>query len=302
MRKHLFFYALYLLVPFILFAQNSSPVVTDIDVSNISDNRIEISWILPERTAHNTVSQIKVYRSTTPINNVDELEPISVLPGNFISYIDNPPDSKEYFYAVITVIEDVADGSDVPYNLLLPGVNSTTVGVHLKKTTPPVQVTKTPKRRSYEEDELREQPLPYMNILGDSRSKSTSLISKESEQKALALVSFNKKASVPQKLTQYIFEEDSEAPIAGDDYLLYEILQNSFLKEDYVKSIEEINNFLSINRSASSTDRATFYLGECYYFTNEYERALTCFLEVQSSYTSLSRKWSQSSLDLYQIP
>ena len=88
-------------------------------------------------------------------------------------------------------------------------------------------------------------------------------------------------------------------PSGGDDYLLFDILKTTFIKKKYGECSEKLIKFLGQNRSKDVTNRAIFYLGECYYYTGDFSKALGQFLLLEDVYPALSRKWSESTLDLY---
>ena len=105
-----------------------------------------------------------------------------------------------------------------------------------------------------------------------------------------------------EKLEPYYFDEDITSPSGGDDYYLFEILKNSFVKKNYEASIIELKKFLSVNRSEETTNRAAFYLAQSQYFTGNYRSALTMFLFTQDTWPILCKKWINSTLDFYTIP
>ena len=88
---------------------------------------------------------------------------------------------------------------------------------------------------------------------------------------------------------------------SGDNYFLFEILKDHFIKKDYKKSEEKLLSFLAVNRPRQIADRATFYLGEARYFSGDYKGAIESFLQVGETRSALARKWIDSSLDLYKI-
>jgi TolA-binding protein len=100
----------------------------------------------------------------------------------------------------------------------------------------------------------------------------------------------------------YVFSEDTVSPAGGDDYLLFDVLKGAFINKRWSQAAKDLEQFLMQNRSASVTNRANFYLGECYYFMAQYPKALNQFLLLRDSYPALTRKWSKSALDLYTLP
>ena len=99
-------------------------------------------------------------------------------------------------------------------------------------------------------------------------------------------------------LFRHIFSEDQVLPSGGDDYLLYAILQESWLSYRYREAKAELSAFLAQRRDTGPTERATFYLAEAEYFTGNYLEALNLFVSVQDSFPQLAGKWIDSCLDL----
>lgn len=103
-------------------------------------------------------------------------------------------------------------------------------------------------------------------------------------------------------LLPYIFEDDLVSPDGGDDFLLFEILRNYFIQKNYTDSVTQLKKLLGTNRTAKVTNRAMFYLGQSYYFQNNYQQAINSFLQVYDAYPELAKKWIDSSLDLMKLP
>ena len=304
------------------FAQNSSPLVFGIEAMGVSNSLITVTWNLPLKTQNFYINSLLIYRDTRPITSysqISSLKPIANLPRGTVSFNDRVSDRCDYYYAVISLTmagsrenEDLyydeeldsleKEGEGAPYAMVLPGVNATVNGAKVKtkkadQISLPKQKTESEKK-TYE-NSLRKMPLPFIDILGDEQNHE-STISLAAQEEALSLT---KKAEQKQlSLEPYIFEEDLVSPASGDEYLLFEVLRTSFIKKNYTKAIRDLNNFLAQNRNEKVAKRARFYLGESYYFTGDYKAALSKFLELQEDYPAVSRKWSESALDLYEIP
>ena len=295
------------------------PVVSDISAVSTLSNKIEISWKLPENLKNSHISSLLLYKDSKPITDTDILQKITpvILPKNAITYVDKVQDFKEYYYAVIVNTEKGKETEELyydeekdeklsisqgkAYKVLLPGVNSTVVGAkisYIKTESSSSNKSNPVDTNNVPDNDMRYQPLPYMNILEDNDRDST--ISAKTKEKALSLLE-NTPAKVT-KLDPYIFEEDILSPQGGDDYLLFVILSRYFIQRDYETSIKQLNSFLGQNRNKNVTLRATFYLGECYYYYNNYPRAISLFLSLEEFYPNLVKKWSESALDLYTLP
>ena len=339
-RKNNFFvFVKVLLLGFVFFsgtavAQSARPIVTNINAYGSSSTKITVTWNLPQKTEGSTIRSLVVYRSPRPLIDVSsfaKLTPIATLPMGSVSYTDLVPDKREYYYAVLTITapgtyetdselyydEELdalpsTDESGTTYTVLLPGVNATVKGTKVKTRSQknsnlPEQVPEQ-KDREYSKNQLRDQPLPFIDVLGDGEEIHVSQISPEAHRKALELIgkkngdSAKKKRLAQALLEPYVFEDDLMSPPGGDEYLLFEVLRTSFIQKKYSDSISALTKFLGQNRSLSVSNRAHFYLGESYYFSGMYPEALSEFLLVEEAYSALSRKWIESTLTLYQIP
>lgn len=325
-------------------AQNSypRPIVTNISCAPYSSNKIIVSWAVPKEikgaSSGYYISEILVYRNTKPLTSykdVDDLKPLAKLPASTTSYRDTLTDFKNYYYAVVSIIKEVEEKKEAPfkqenihgkelyydeeldgsldakkgkiYPIILPGVNASVTGVKVSGNKYSAdQKLPLPEKKQYSEGEMREQPLPYMNILNEDGTpkKTKGQISKEASKKASSLIKETKATNTekPEILSQYVFSEDVVSPAGGDDYLLFDVLKGAFINKRWNQAAKDLEQFLMQNRSASVTNRANFYLGECYYFMAQYPKALNQFLLLRDSYPALTRKWSKSALDLYTLP
>lgn len=304
----------------VVFAQSTKSVVTGINAVSSSANSVTVSWNLPSDKS--SVSSFLVYRDVKPFTSYSQaelLEPSAILRAGETSYTDTLYTQQDFFYAVVSVLSskknenpalyfDEQTDSENTYNpdspvvkSILPGVNATVMGVHTqnakqKRERPSIQKIESPKK-TYANGELRETPLPYIDVL-DEKPVRESSISKESKAKVKSL--FGKESTYKREpLDIHIFEEDLISPAGGDEYLLFDILKTYFIKKKYTESISALRKFLAQNRSKAVADRASFYLGESYYYTGNFPAALTRFLALEDSYPELSRQWIDSTLDLF---
>ncbi|MCQ2241093.1 hypothetical protein [Treponema sp.] len=298
------------------FAQSTKSVITGIKAESTSENSITVTWASPADIS--TVSALLVYRATKPFtgfSQIEKLEPIAVLRSNELSYTDILRTSQVYYYAVVSALgsknsseselyfdeetdmQDEYSPDDPVLRTVLPGVNATVQGARASKQKKVKSSIKTAAKaeRTYENGAMRETPLPYIDVL-DELPAHEPKISAESKNKAKTLIRKNTKQK-PEPLPIHIFEEDLVSPAGGDDYLLFEILKTYFIKKQYSESITQLRKFLAQNRTKSVADRASFYLGESYYYTGNFPSALTRFLALEETYPELSRQWIDSTLD-----
>ncbi len=279
----------------ILTAQDSSrPIVKQISAQPVSSNKIKVSWKIPSGFS---AAALYIYKDTQPFatqSQIQQSAAVAKLTPRSTYYLDTVNNYKEYYYAVIARLENGTN-----YDVVLPSINATISGVKVKRVTKAEPVEEIEEKR-YADGELRELPLPYLDIMGETGRKPNQLSPMViATGRELAKTHVNRKI-LP--LTPHIFDEDMISPAGGDEYYLFEVLKTSFIRRDYGKATEDLRRFLSINRSQDVTMRAAFYLGESLYFRKKYRDALTMFLFVEEAYPALSKKWMQSTLDLYPLP
>lgn len=305
------------------FAQSRNLIVTGINAfPSASTSEISVSWIMPASTVGYKINSVEIYRNTRPITDIKDLENarlLAKLPHGTVSYSDKVTTNQEYYYAVISLISENTseaqeenlyydeeldcvkdDEATKRVSLVLPGVNATVFGAkaEIKKRTARIIPEKKEEQKKTYENKMREQPLPYVDILGNSDSRQ-STISDKAKTQVKDLLKEKRNSRELCVLDYHVFEEDMTEPSGGDDYLLFDILKTTFIKKKYGECSEKLVKFLGQNRSKDVTNRAIFYLGECYYYTGDFSKALGQFLLLEDVYPALSRKWSESTLDLY---
>lgn len=292
-----FFIMLFFLSSFL--SAHSRPIAMNISAIAKGVERIRLAW---EFDSIADISSLLVFRSKKTISTSQDLlllKPIATLDKDANIYDDvfeNGEGKKEEFY--YAVIAQLKDGST--YNVVLPSINATVNPVCLlePKQTKTLIEKEEKAQRLYMEGELREQPLPYMQKTLPNKELEDSKTAAENVKNMFPLSAAKEK----KKLSPFIFRDDTKEVKTGDDYLLQAILKRTFFKSDYKKASEELTQFLGVNREKGAADRSYFYLGECYYFSGDYEKALSYFLHTQSIYPELTRKWATYTLNEYQIP
>lgn len=302
------------------FAQSTKSVITSIKAEQTSSNTITVSWDLPQDKE--SVGNFLVYRGTRPFTNyaqVENAEPVAVLNSDETSFTDTVKTTLEYYYAIISSIAVTKSSSSGLYydqqtdtqgqynpeapvvKNILPGVNATVAGAGIravKKNTGKgtIQKVQTAKK-TYGEGDLRETPLPYIDVL-DEKPVHEPTISKESKEKAKTLIK-GTSTYKREPLSIHVFEEDLVSPAGGDEYLLFDILKTYFIRKKYSESVTALRKFLAQNRNKEVANRASFYLGESYYYTGNFPNALTRFLALEEFYPELCRQWIDSTLDQF---
>lgn len=290
----IFFLAVLLCASGVSATESVRPLVKQISAAAVSSTNIKVSWKIP---AGFKAQALYIYKDTQPFATQSQIRSsaaIAKLTPRSTYYLDTVTNYKEYYYAVIARL---ADGTS--YDIVLPSINATITGVKVNRAVKAEPAEEIEEKR-YADGELRELPLPYLDIMGEAGrkpNKLNTLVMKEGRD--LAKGHMLRKKTI---LTPHIFDEDMISPDGGDEYYLFEVLKTSFIKRDYQKATDDLRRFLSINRTNEVTMRAAFYLGESLYYTKKYRDALTMFLFVEEAYPALSKKWMQSTLDLYTLP
>ncbi len=272
---------------FSLFAQR--PIVQDIQARRGRGTKINIYWVLPENP-DKEITKILLYRNTKQISSAKLLSSsklIAELDGSATGYVDQLKDFKDYFYAAVAV-------TDKPYEVIMLSMNSTTKGVHLEpaKKADETEVSAT-EEKLYTNGTKRETPLPYLDFLEGLDSESQITQTAVDATKPFSSNYINKNDDV----LPYFFEEDLISPDGGDDYLLFDILKNTFVQEKYNASIPMLSKLTKTRIDQSVQQRAYFYMGEAYYFTGKYSEAVMCFIQVEDVFPLLTKKWITTSLD-----
>lgn len=303
----------------LLFSQSVRNVVSGISTTAYK-NKITVSWNLPPASEGSAVTSLMVYRANKPFTSVEDIKkstPAAYLGQGSVSFVDSVKDAREYYYAVICCVSKgvsintelyydeeldarpLSSESD-PYYILLPGVNATVNGqkmqfISKKEYTP---LPREEESRIYGDNQMRDQPLPYIDVLGDEEKREKQ-ISPSTEASVRDL--FGKKKEITKELLEpYIFEEDMLSPSGGDEYLLFEILKTTFIQEKFHEAVKLLTQFTLQNRNPQVLARAGFYLGQSYYYTQNFPMALTEFLNLEETYPSLAHKWIESTLTLFE--
>ncbi len=273
------------------------PILTDVNATFANSNKINITWTIPQ-SPQPAIEKILVYKSKKPIGTYSDIcnsSPVAVLSNLDTAWTDFLTDFNDYYYAVIAQI------SGRNYDIILPSINSTVNGVHIKISQSKSDKTKqtVQEEKILAEGTLREMPLPYLDLTGEKNRKK---ITMKSDATLVAKeLAGTKIASAKKTLSPYIFEEDLISPAGGDDYLLFDVLRTSFIRKEYKESANQLSKLLQTKLSDSVTDRATFYLAQSYYYSKRYDDAVKTFILVYDKYPSLTKKWIDSSLENFSI-
>lgn len=274
------------------------PIVTDLRASAGKGTRIDVSWTVPA-SPEPDIAGLLVYRSSKPIGSSYDLldaDAVAELEPEAAGWSDSVSNYSDYYYAV------VAKTGGRIYDVILPSINATVTGVHLRLPVKPAVPADSPsaQEKIYPPGTMRETPLPYLDLL-EQMDRTPRAMRQEARDAArsLAGTTARKKQSNQEP---YIFEEDLVSPDGGDDFLLFEILRTTFIQRKYGDAIAQLEKLLGTNRAQQVAARATFYLGESYYYSGDYKKAVMTFLSAYDDRPAVAKRWIDASLDRIRIP
>jgi hypothetical protein len=231
-----------------------------------------------------------LYRSVDLITETrDLLKAVIVQSGISSPYMDYPVPGIPYYYALITE-EELIQGK---------------VGIkHGQNTTrQPLEISSAHRVGLRVPPGIRSIPLPMISVnsvssMGGSAADAPipTPLSRRAEAASSGLTSSNRSKTTPPKAPR-AFNQDLQPPEeGGEEYSLRAIVQGPFLKRDWEASRTEFNRFLSLPRSGAAESRTRFYLGQSYYYAEDYWNALFEFLLVQNNYPQEANEWIQATL------
>jgi len=235
MKKTFLIISIFFAALFYVSAQNN-PIVQDIQSQVGNGAKINVFWTLPKNPKP-AITKLLLYRNTRPITSYEQikgLKPLAELSPQTTGYTDSVKDFNDYFYCVISY-------TNKPCELVFISMNTTVSGCHLTPVVvkPPKEEKAAPEK-IYEKDQLRETPLPYIDYIEGVNQEH-----QISEDTAFSTSQFSSKDYGKETpINPYFFEEDLISPDGGDDYLLFDILKNTFVQEKYEESILELENLL----------------------------------------------------------
>lgn len=272
----------------------TKPIVTSLLAQKESDNKVKLTWTLPDGF---TAASIAVFRSRQDFTSrtVLSMSPAADVPARTTSYTDTPELSGSYYYALLA-----RDKNGNLFNVIVPGSNATIKAVKLEREDNSLKARLSQEEESYKPSFLRNMPLPYLDLISDIDRKPTVFsIDAMKAGRDLSGKYYDKK---PAQKALYVFEQDLTCAPSGDDYYLFQSLKTYFIKKDYKNSVSDLRRFLSTRRDPYTSARAAFYLAESEYFSRNYKEALKIFLSLEDVFPALSKSWTDSALDLYELP
>ncbi len=290
-KKYFAAVLLFVLSTAVCLSQDSKPIIENLTATMISTGVVKLQWTT---TTSFTADKILIYRGLKPFVSKSQITgttPVAEIDPEKNSYIDTINNYREYFYAAM-----VKQTDNSIYTIVLPSINATIHGVKQERYSNIAPQQNEETEHTYTAGQKRELPLPYLDFIEDLNKQPTAF-SKKTMDSVKDLINPEEGQNI--YLDPYIFDYDMVSHDRGDDYYLFEILKSSFILKNYEKAAKDLQNLLRVNRSEEVTNRAIFYLAESQYYNGRYRHALTLFLYVQDQYPILSKKWIESTLNLY---
>ena len=244
------------------------------------DDSLYISW---KSSVKNKT--LVLYRSITPFADISSLLQavvVSSISEDISHYTDYPIPGVPYYYAIID--EDAIHTGNVTFTA---GTNTNEI--------PMEAAANTGTNRRAGLTVLRPMPLPYLNP-----SRTIGMPKYSFSAATEGIISELVNSAPKRKITEhapYVFRSDFESISSGEEYTLKQLLEESLIPGKWDHLIQSLQKFLSIRRSAETTARVHFYLGEAYYFTGDYQQALLEFLLSRDYYYNQSGEWIGYTMD-----
>ena len=282
----------------------SSPVSIS-DIKKIDDNVSHISYLrVSEKKdslyltfrSSNPERNAAVLRSKEPIFTVEDIKTatlLSIIPSLKESYSDFPIAGVPYYYCVV-------DAQLLKsYNItIIPFENSTISPSEIKISDNSIAELQ---KAVY----LRPEPLPAIFLDRDieTGSKFSSGFTSYFPEKDIRPATEKIVASIIRDISideTGVIESEILNP---DDYYdqkeniqLSVLIERYFFKKDWAGLKARLMDFIRTSEKKSLKDKGSFYLGQCYYFTGDYNRAYLEFLESSDSFYPESKKWMNNIL------
>ncbi len=234
--------------------------------------------------------ELLIYRNTSPIiTKEDLLDAILIdrISSTETEYIDTPIYGVEYFYALIGT--QAFKKGEITFE---SGRNSTDTAIILPTNDDSVY--------SIDADfSLRARPLPYLSTGTVYQNRITSTHMENPTPVVLdELLEFQIKSlitSLPERnaadLVPILLEADKEADSPERDTGLSTILETEFITGDYETALSSLLRYQKLPRTRGIEYRIHFYLGQIYYFTGEFKKALVEFIFAEEVYFIESQTW-----------
>ena len=232
-----------------------------------------------------------IYRATQPFEDITALARATIVAAGSEAvppYVDYPVPDVPYYYAVVP--ESVVRSGAVTFRY---GENTNELPIEVLG-----EYAAAPSRAKAS---VRDMPLPRLKVPGTelpppvafSEKAESAIVNMESY---IARQASSAKTNVQPRETPFRFSEDTTGISGGEEAALKSILDTHFESKNWQGLEADIIRFLSLRRTDEVTARARFYLGESYFFLENYSAALEEFLLARKTYPTKAAEWIQKTL------
>ena len=252
--------------------------------ASVQNNSVVITFNVSDKSR-----ELYLYRSLVPLISLADLNAVpfrqKLSPGSEL-ITDYPVAGVDYYYAVID-----AEEATSPALKLIADQNT---------TVQPVRIPLTALLKS-EGPALRPSPLPAPYILYDITTGSELLpplpfmlpplvaLNNQTEEEINGLL---KRLELPNtKVEVELLAMEEAANTTGEDKTLKTIVQETLSKADYRTTTERLAAMLQEKIKPATKARVHFYLGQSYFFRQEYQKAVMHFILAQDLLYNESQRW-----------
>ncbi len=268
----------------------TAPAPSQTAVTRIS-SALEGDSILLSYEASADAGRLVLYRGTSPFSSsaaVLDAVVAAIVQASDASYRDYPVPGIAYYYAL------------VPERDLLGGV------IRFESGRNAIQTPITIPAGSYRiglptvSPASRAIPLPYIvltrrlsdadPVIREDLAPAPRELSAETNKAVASLLGVTGPLPSIQRPLITIFPEDLKST-SGVDYSLRSIVSEQLSKGNYAKASEQLELYLSLPRSASSTAKARFYRAQALALSGAYQEAFFDLLRSQEAYYLETQPW-----------
>lgn len=243
--------------------------------------------------------ELLIYRATSPVLTAQELASavgVGDVPGTATSFSDTPVAGIPYYYAVIDS-EMLRNGAIE----LTAGENTTRTPIEIplpaEAAGPKLYATPRPR------------PLPLLRVTSDLASGTPlppSALASAPMTVELSSASRTDVASLldslppvkTRKLSLRILDpEKGVVAQTGEEISLKAIVDGPLKDGEWQAAERRLEDFLNIPRAQAIEQRASFYLGQAYYFQGDYRKAFLGFLTAEKGLYTEVQPWMNEIFD-----
>ncbi len=285
---------------FIPFRNVTSRPVTVKNINRISDNRAIVTYLrVTEKkdslyitfNSSNPERNVAILRNISPIFSVEDSKEstlLSIIPSSKESYSDFPIPGVPYYYCVVDAE-------------LLKSFNFEIVPFE-NSTISPSEIRLSEETIISYQNAVQSRPVPLPALILDKNIVTGKSLSANYEYVFPEKELSGKIKTAVKTIISKIDTTDEMVPeiLNSEDFYnnreniqLSMLIDKYFMKNDWESLEIKLYDFIRTNNKKSLKNKARFYLGQSYYFRNEYNKAYLEFLTSSESFYPESHKWME---------